>query len=169
MKMCLTITAHAEQRKIIIYSSNGDTPIDSLGENDNTKKYNVNYQPPKNLLFDWNYHCSVDKFNGGKFCSLSKSNSEVMVSIYNNRLSVYVGKNHYPDSLSAIKIDSNQSNYGKEGQIQNPKKVIDQMMSGKTVFTRYQQWPYRYNQDSQVDLNGFAKEYAEMLREYQQL
>lgn len=118
---------------------------------------------------DWNYACSKDKFDGKKSCSLNKSHSDVMVSIFDGRHSVYVGRNHYPGSKSAIKIDGNTPIYGHEGSSDTPKKLIEQMKKGKVAYTRYREWPYDYNQDGEVDLTGFAEKYNEMLEKYREL
>lgn len=83
--------------------------------------------------------------------------------------SVYVGRDHYPRSQSAIKVDSNAPIYGYEGSSDTPKKVIEQMKKGKGAYTRYREWPYDYNQDGEVDLTGFAEKYNEMLEKYREL
>lgn len=118
---------------------------------------------------EWNSRCSKDKFNGRKSCSLSKAHSDVMVSIFDGRYSVYVGRNHYPRTKTAIKIDENTPIYGNEGLSNTPQKVIEQMNKGKIAYTRYKEWPYEYNKDGEVDLTGFKEKYAEMLEEYKKL
>jgi hypothetical protein len=117
----------------------------------------------------YNYACSKDKFDGKKSCSLNKSHSDVMVSIFDGQHSVYVGRDHYPRSQSAIKVDSNTPIYGYEGSSNTPKKVIEQMKNGKIAYTRYREWPYDYNRDGEVDLTGFAEKYNEMLEKYKEL
>lgn len=124
---------------------------------------------PKESLLDWNYSCSKDRFNGQKSCSLNKAHSDVMVSIFGGRHSVYIGRNHFPRTQSAIKIDDNSPIYGYEGSSNTPQKVIEQMKKGKVAYTRYKEWPYEYNQDGETDLTGFAEKYDEMLEEYKKL
>jgi len=126
--------------------------------------YNNSWSP-----FAWNTTCSKDKFNGRKSCSLSKAHSNIMVSIFDGRHSVYIGQDHFPRSQSAIKIDNNTPVYGYEGSSNTPQKVIEQMKKGKVAYTRYKEWPYEYNQDGETDLTGFAEKYEEMLKEYQKL
>lgn len=123
----------------------------------------------ENVLLGWNFSCSKDKFNGVKSCFLHKMYGDVIVSIYNGQSTVYVGKNHYPGTKSAIKIDNNVTIYGYEGISQTPKKVIEQMKIGKVAYTRYVEWPYEYNQDYHVDLTGFSEKYDEMLEAYKKL
>jgi hypothetical protein len=48
-----------------------------------------------------------------------------------------VGRDHYPRSQSAIKIDSNTPIYGYEGSSSTPQKAIEQMKRGKVAYTRY--------------------------------
>lgn len=121
------------------------------------------------ILFGWSYSCKKDKFNKSKSCYLHRARSDVMVGVYNGQHSVYVGRDHYPRSRSAIKIDNNVPVYGYEGSSHTPQKVIEQMKKGKVAYTRYQEWPYEYNQDGEVDLTGFTEKYNEMLEEYKKL
>lgn len=117
----------------------------------------------------WQVSCSKDKFNGSKKCSLYKNHSNLMVNYINGKPSVYVGRNHYPRTKSAIKIDGNQTIYGYEGLSQIPQKVVEQMKKGKIAHTRYHEWPYEYNKDGEVDLTGFTEKYDEMMKQYQAL
>lgn len=136
-------------------------------------KYNLSlnkktYVPEWSPL-DWNANCSKDKFSGKKACSLSKAHSNVMVSIIDGAYSVYIGRDHFPRSQSAIKIDENKPVYGYEGTSQTPQKVIEQMKNGKVAYTRYKEWPYEYNRDGETDLTGFTEKFNEMLEEYKKL
>ena len=117
----------------------------------------------------WKSNCTKDKFNNTKICSLNKSYSDVMVTIIDGRYGVYIGRNHFPRTQSAIKIDDNTPIYGYEGSSNTPQKVIEQMKKGKVAYTRYKEWPYEYNQDGETDLTGFAEKYDEMLEEYKKL
>ena len=40
---------------------------------------------------------------------------------------------------------------------------------GKKVFTRYQEWPYQHNRDSEIDLTSFPEKFEEMLELYRRL
>ncbi|NWK61422.1 hypothetical protein HYI12_02225 [Acinetobacter sp. SwsAc3] len=134
-------------------------------------------KPPKkelikaeeNALLGWSFSCSKDKFNGAKSCFLHKMYGDVMVGVYDGQSTVYVGRDHYPGTKSAIKIDNNSTIYGYEGTSQTPKKVIEQMKIGKVAYTRYVEWPYEYNRDYHVDLTGFSEKYDEMLEAYKKL
>ena len=118
---------------------------------------------------DWNVNCTKDKFNGKKICSLSKYHSDLMVNIINGKYSVYIGRDHFPRSQSALKIDDNKAIYGDEGLSQTPQKAIEQMKKGRVAYTRYKEWPYEHNQDGETDLTGFAEKFSEMLERYKKL
>lgn len=118
---------------------------------------------------DWNLNCTKDRFSGTKFCTLSKPYNALLVGIHGGRHSVYIGRNHFPHTQSAIKIDNNAPIYGYEGSSNTPQKVIEQMKKGKVAYTRYKEWPYEYNQDGETDLTGFTEKYNEMLEEYKKL
>ncbi|WP_180012939.1 hypothetical protein [Acinetobacter sp. YH16031] len=119
--------------------------------------------------YGWMVSCKKDIFDGKKICYAHQYGNELMVSIINGKLGVFVGRNHFPRTKSAIKIDGNQTIYGYEGVSQTPQKVVEQMKKGKIAHTRYQEWPYEYNKDGEVDLSGFAEKYDEMVKQYQAL
>lgn len=116
---------------------------------------------------DWYPVCNKDRFNGSKSCTLSKDT--VLIMLKDGTYAVSVGKRHYPRSKSAIKIDNNATIYGYEGILESPKKVIEQLKQGKKVFTRYQEWPYQHNRDSEINLTGFPEKFEEMLELYRRL
>lgn len=118
-------------------------------------------------FMDWYPVCNKDRFNGSKTCTLSKDT--VLVMLKDGTYAVSVGKRHYPRSKSAIKIDNHATIYGYEGILESPKKVIEQLKQGKKVFTRYQEWPYQHNRDSEIDLTGFPEKFEEMLELYRRL
>lgn len=121
------------------------------------------------ILFGWDVSCKKDVFNGSKVCSVSRDG--LMVLYINGVYAVSVGRNHYPGTGSAIKVDDNVHYTGKEGII-NPmysNLIIKQMREGKKAVIRYREWPYDYNRDSEVDLTGFTKKLNEMLEWYKKL
>ena len=172
LTVLITGFAHAddsEQRAIHVYKDSDGSVLLSgreVSDNNLTHVKSTHYPLEGGV---WQVSCSKDKFNGSKICSLYKNFSPLMVSNINGKLSVYVGTNHFPRTKSAIKIDGNQTIYGYEGVSQTPKKVIEQMKKGKTAHIRYQEWPYEYNKDSEVDLAGFSEKYDEMVKQYQAL
>lgn len=115
----------------------------------------------------WYSSCNKDRFDGSKVCVMSSG--DVMVGIINGNYGVYVGGDHYPNTLSAIKIDNNPTIYGFEGHSRSPLVVIEQMKKGKVVYTRYKKWPYEYNKDGEVDLSGFTFRFNELIKRYKSL
>ena len=140
---------------------------------DNKQEYkldrsNLNKEQ-NNILFGWDVSCKKDAFNGKKVFSISKG--KLMVLLLDGRYAVSVGRNHYPGTTSAIKIDDNVAYYGKEGLINTmyANLIVKQMKEGKKAVVRYQEWPYKYNQDIEVDLTDFTKRLNEMLEQYKKL
>lgn len=123
--------------------------------------------PIKNLNSWENIICTKDKFNASKLCTLS--NSSLMISIYNGKKGILVGQKHFPHKSSAIKIDNGTTFYGKEGVFKNEDKIISELLKGKTVYTRYVEWPYTYNVDDEISLNEFNKAYQKLKSNYDDL
>lgn len=116
----------------------------------------------------WNIiKCQKDRFNGSKFCAMSKNS--LLVSIYNGHPSILVGSEHFPRKSTAIKIDGGKTFYGSEGSFDNQRTIIDLLSKGKIVYTRYVQWPYEYNVDDEISLDGFNEAYKELKRRYSEL
>lgn len=113
------------------------------------------------------FKCKKDRFNGTKYCAMSKDN--LMVSIYQGIPSVFVGTGHFPRRQSAIKIDNNKTIYGNEGSFQNDQAIINQMIKGETAYIRYVEWPYDFNKDEEIPLDGFVDAYNELKRKYKEL
>lgn len=115
----------------------------------------------------WETVCNVDRFNGQKMCETRRD--RLYVVILNGRKHVWIIGADYPSKQSAIKIDTNKTIFGTEGKFLNNSIIINQLLNGNTANIRYVQWPYRYNVDDEIDLNGFRSAYEEMLKEYAKL
>lgn len=121
------------------------------------------------ILFGWSASCRKDPFNSRKICHVSRD--QLRVLYIDGKYAVSVGKNHYPGTESAIKIDDNVHYSGREGLI-NPmyaNLIVKQMKEGSKAIIRYREWPYDYDKDSEVDLTGFTKKLNEMLEWYKKL
>jgi len=161
----LLVVVNAQARSLILYQNEDGTTFFSDKQIDGLKK--VSEKEYRSEISDWYLDCNKDRFNGAKICTLSKD--KVLVMLKDGDYAVLVGKRHFPRSKSAIKIDNNATIYGSEGISQSPNKVIEQLKRGKKVFTRYQEWPYEYNRDNEIDLRGFPEKFEEMLKLYKQL
>lgn len=171
MLVCfLLVAANTQARKLTVYQDEDGTTIFSGSEIKNERLDGLAKILEKEYsseLSDWYPVCNKDRFNGSKICTLSKDT--VLVMLRDGSYAVSVGKQHFPRSKSAIKIDNNATIYGDEGISQSPNKVIEQLKKGKKVFIRYQEWPYEYNRDSEIDLAGFSEKFEEMLELYRRL
>ena len=127
----------------------------------------ISYDP--SLLGDWSSSCKKDKFNNAKQCTLYRLRGQITVSVINGNYLVMVGSNHFPSSNSALKVDSNETLYGTEGSIKNPRKAIEQLKSGKIAYTRFKEWPYQSNIDDEEPLDNFKEAFDQMMIEYKTL
>lgn len=130
-----------------------------------TPKYSEEKMNPWRQIF-----CKKDVFNGSKECSMYKN--DLLINIRNGKVGVSLfggDYGHYPNSQSAIKVDNNKPHYGTEGSFANDQKIINQLMVGKVVNTRYKDWPYNINRDVQFDLDGFKEAYEKLRLDYRNI
>lgn len=143
---------------------NKETNISKVG-NDLTQRNNNSLQTIKN---EWTYgSCYKDRFNGAKICSMHNKN--IMIAIINGEQNIYIGNNHYPGKKTAVKIDNGITYYGKEGYFYNSKVIIEDMKKGNVIYTRYVEWPYEYNVDSEISLIGFTKALNNLRHRYSEI
>lgn len=127
------------------------------------------YYPPTIIEDKWGVNCSLDRFNGKKSCYIYKHGSNIFVYFTGSSYSVLIGSDQYPNSSSAVKIDNNATFYGHEGVSNTPIKVIEQMKKGKITYTRYREWPYDFNKDGEVNLEGFSEAIIELREKFKKL
>ncbi|MFB2539465.1 hypothetical protein [Acinetobacter sp. c3-l95] len=82
---------------------------------------------------------------------------------------VSVGKDHFPNRPSAIKIDDKQPFYGKDGMFKENMKIIEQMQTGKVLYYRYREFPHDFNIDKSISLQGFDDAYQQFLKRYYEI
>ncbi|KQK46431.1 hypothetical protein AQ482_08280, partial [Acinetobacter baumannii] len=99
------------------------TKEDNSSDYEEVKKIHIDNSD----ITNWKVSCSKDRFNGTKSCSLNKPFRDLMVTIINGSYGVYVGRDHFPRSTSAVKVDNNPAIYGYEGVSKTPLQVIEQM------------------------------------------
>lgn len=113
---------------------------------------------------EWSTACKKDAINDKKSCHLQREDLWVWLS-QGGRVDVFIGGEHYPgtsatirvDSKPAIKTPSNNEGFFTTAQ---SKQIVQQLISGNTVVTRYIDWPYRAEKDESFDLSGFDEAYA---------
>lgn len=161
-----------DPQKIYIYKDNDENILLTKNRMDEGtyKDVKVTYYPESDIhqRNKWLIStCEKDRFNGNKFCAMSKSS--LMISIYNGTSRIYVGSKHFPGKQSAIKIDEGKTFYGYEGHFKNNAVIFPLLIKGKMVYTRHVQWPYEYNVDNEISLDGFSDAYKELKRRYSEL
>ena len=91
------------------------------------------------------------------WCGLEKGH--VLIGIWKDRTPfVRVGHKHYPNSKIAVRIDKNSPISAPEDKgFTNSQSIaiIEQLKEGKSLLTRYQEWPYERNKDKSIEIFGF--------------
>ncbi|TCB73759.1 hypothetical protein [Acinetobacter sp. ANC 4173] len=118
-------------------------------------------------LKKWWVTCYKKPFDNKKVCSMHSG--DLSVFLINGKYSVDVGNDHYPNTKAGLRIDNGSAIYGYEGEIPNPLNVIEKLKKGKTAYTRYQEWPYTYDVDNEIDLSRFSEHFNKMLKQYKEL
>ncbi|TWT22239.1 hypothetical protein FQY83_04185 [Luteimonas marina] len=112
---------------------------------------------------DWSTACKKDPMNDKKSCYLQRN--KLWVWLYQTgRVEVFIGGDQYPGTSATIRIDSNpaiKSPSDSEGVFTaaQSKQIVQQLISGDTVATRYVDWPYRSANDDSFGLSGFDEAY----------
>ncbi|ELR67952.1 hypothetical protein C942_00260 [Photobacterium marinum] len=148
--------------KYRIFFSDGSGSIQGLAQN------KLDYVNDK-LGTNWSMRCDVDGMDDSHWCSIDKG--DLRVGIWKDgTFFVSVGSNHYPNSKVVVRINKNKpisasENIGftKEKSI----KIIEQLESGSSVLTRYQEWPYQSNIDTSTDLFGFSQAWFILQKVYE--
>lgn len=183
---CLFIfinSAHSElikNRKIIRIEDGTYTYVDANlkdnagseivpNETPKLKREKVFYYPDSTIRKDkpWSISCNKKKFDNTRICNMYAGN--LWIFLIDGRYSVSVGSNHYPRSKGGLRIDNSFVTYGYEGELSKPLNIIEKLKKGKFAYTRYKEWPYTYDIDSEIDLTGFTGSFNDMLEKYKAL
>jgi hypothetical protein len=138
--------------KYRIYYSDGSGTIQGLPENNIDilhDKYGTN----------WSTSCHKDEMDDTYWCMLNKGNLHVGIE-KSGDFFVQVGNQHYPGSISTIRVDKNSPIESGEKSSFNKtqtEQIIEALLKGQFVLTRYQKWPYQNNLDEKLELFGFAE------------
>lgn len=108
---------------------------------------------------NWSTKCKKDEMDDTHWCALSRGG--LSVGIWKDgSYFVTVGSQHYPRSKIAVRVDKNEPIVASADtgfSDAQPLQIIEQFMSGNSVLTRYQEWPYERNKDNSFDLFGFKE------------
>lgn len=153
----------------IVYAKSNtiDDLIRDIGyeSNQNSKKSTENKVIEASSL--WKINCKRDRFDDTKMCKMTAKN--LQVTLVQGQLGVLVGNRHASNSKSAIKIDSNKTQYGVEGVFSDATQIIYQMKKGRTVYTRFYEYNKENNKDDEISLDGFTERFEKMKDAYDKL
>lgn len=163
-------TNYSSQRQIIMASDGSFTDEPNLSETVEKKTY---YPNTRNLHTyrrepkTWVVNCRKKNFDNKKICYMKAG--DLWVFLINGKYSVNVGSNHYPRTKGGLRIDNGSAIYGYEGELPKALSIIERLKKGKVAYTRYQEWPYQYDTDEEVNLKDFTKQFNEMIKQYKNL
>ncbi|WP_052906163.1 hypothetical protein [Pseudomonas fluorescens] len=108
---------------------------------------------------NWSTRCKKDGMDDTHWCAISKDS--VSIGIWKNGSHfISVGNDHFPSSNITLRVDQNAPISATAESGYTDKQVemlIAQLKSGKSVLSRYQEWPYETNKDKAIDLFGFSE------------
>lgn len=132
-----------------IYYSDGSGTVQGLPDNELTIH--------DSLSSNWSISCEVDPIEDTHICLLSKKSIMILLKNSSEHY-VLVGKKHYPGSDTIIRIDKGEPIKATQDgvfSLEDSKKIVKALQEGKTVVTRYMEWPYKRNKDEQWEIFGF--------------
>jgi hypothetical protein len=108
---------------------------------------------------NWSISCKKDEMDDSRWCALDKG--DLRVGIWKDGTSfISIGSEHYPNSSATIRIDKNKPITVSEKSgftTAQSTEIIVALLSGISVLTRYQKWPYQSDIDNPTDLYGFPE------------
>tara|TARA_B110000238_G_scaffold9522_1_gene9697 strand:+ start:1698 stop:2477 length:780 start_codon:yes stop_codon:yes gene_type:complete len=141
--------------KYRIYYSDGGGSVQGLKTNNTWSSMGSSNE-------NWGTGCYKDEMDDTRYCQLSKEG--LAVGIWKDGSSfITIGHSHYPGSNVTLRIDKGKPIIkSEEHSFTNAQSddIINALKSGKTVLTRYQEWPYQRNIDTSVDLYGFIEAWS---------
>lgn len=121
----------------------------------------------------WELSCEDDPIEDTRVCNLAGTHITVIgLAKRDGRLSEFVtlGYDRYPGSDKVFRVDQNAAIRWPENETTGDSaRLIEQMIKGKKMLTRYTKWPYGTTVDGTESLSGFAAKLQEMrqrLRQY---
>ena len=103
----------------------------------------------------WSVGCNRDKMTGTKTCSVSRGALWVFFRSAGPSI-VSVGDEHFPGSVSSIKVGAKRfDTRHQDGIFSNSQQIIRALSDGQPVVTRFMKWPYREWEDDEFNATGF--------------
>lgn len=112
---------------------------------------------------NWTVACEKDSISDKKSCYIQRH--DLWIWLYENgNLKISIGRDYYPSSTIAIRVDSRKPFYtsadnGGFFPSAQTKNIIAQLKSGKKVTTKYVKWPYGSAVDESFGLYGLNEAY----------
>lgn len=140
--------------KYRFYYSDGSGSVQGLEGNN----LDILTDPPNS---NWNIICKADGMDDTAWCSILKD--DLTVTVWKDGSPVIsIGNNHFPGTNYSLRIDGQEvfETRGNQGFLKDKNaKIIEQLLHGDTVLTRYVEWPYEAHIDKKTDLFGLSVAY----------
>lgn len=109
------------------------------------------------LVNSWLLSCNVDPIEDTRSCTLLRG-PLMVIAFAGGPEVVMAGKNHYPGSESAIRLDKGQPFRSRaDGIFGDSKKILAGLETCNQVVVRYQEWPSKVPTDGTVSCEGFRQ------------
>lgn len=111
----------------------------------------------------WYIKCSKDQIDDKITCFMLRKSIGIIYE-KGKKPRLLIGHNNYPDTEIIIRIDKEQphkANHLGFTDIESS-KIFSEMQSGKEIFTRHSDWPYKAGIDNQISTFGFKQAYEFM-------
>ncbi|NIC38724.1 hypothetical protein HBJ58_18810 [Halomonas desiderata] len=114
----------------------------------------------------WVVNCSTDAINDARSCTIRRDG---FFLFWQNGYGIMTTGTAYPGSNMHFRVDSNAAlsapeSTGLTGAAAN--RLVQQMLAGNTLITRYSDWPYNTRNDVTIPTRGFAQalDYMQSIR-----
>lgn len=102
----------------------------------------------------WTVNCKRDAMTQRSFCSANLDDLWLFAD-HNGRIKVSVGYKHFPRSQTSLRIDARRfDTMDEDGNFPQSAEILRQLKDGRTLVTRYMQWPNRHWIDVERTLYG---------------
>ena len=141
---------------------------DGSGTVQGDKSSSLDYDKDKHL-HNWGTLCVVDGMDDTHWCYIQKRYLKIGIWRDGSPI-IHVGEKHFPSSQIAVRVDKDTPISATENVGFNPEQIIEMLASfkrGQNVLVRYQEWPNKFNKDTNIDLYGFNEAWEILNKLYQ--
>lgn len=102
----------------------------------------------------WRIGCSREKMTAQRTCSVSQG--DVAVFFRASAVTIVVGQDHFPGSVTSLKIGTRRFDTSQQdGNFAASKEMVQMMADGQQLVTRYMKWPDRHWVEDEFNTSGF--------------